>query len=517
MKNTREEDGIGNVTDTQVLEVFDAEIDSIQYFNDPLDVDLTLVKSFGGLNKAVKRAISREVSSTDAEREYYKKNGYGVLKLAPPPYNLEELASYYDTSPINHAAVNAKVSNIVGLGYSFEITKKAADRLQNIEESDARSRANRKIDRLKADMHEWLESLNDEETFQHTLIKGATDYEVFGNCYFEVGRTVSGEIGYFGHIPASTVRVRSNHDGFIQIVGNIITYFRNFGQDNPSPLTNDTRPNEILHISKYSPKSSFYGVPDSVSCGTAIVGDMLASKYNLKFFDNSATPRYIVTLTGARLSKASEDKLFRFLQTSLRGEPHRTLFLPLPSDPSGKEIKLEMHRVDSPSNDSSWEDYRERNKQDILSTHLVPLNRIGGSNEGGVATSLASDRMFKEQVVVPTQAIFEHAINRMMKEQTDIVYFDLNELTLTDELAQSQIHERYLRNKAVRVNEVRAKLGLPADPEGDVFFEPTPKVTAEQNAQAGGTRERDKQRVANNSDSSTTVSGRNAKGEGSKE
>jgi hypothetical protein len=32
------------------------------------------------------------------------------------------LANYYDTSFANHAAIDAKVENVVGLGYRFDIT-----------------------------------------------------------------------------------------------------------------------------------------------------------------------------------------------------------------------------------------------------------------------------------------------------------------------------------------------------------------------------------------------------------
>lgn len=492
------------------------EIELFGAYVDPLE-DMDLVKSVSGLSKAARRAVTQAVNSTNAEDRYYQTNGYGIFKLATPPFNLDELASHFDTSPTHHAAVLAKVSNIVGLGFSFNGSRKAADKIQNIDDEESRTRAERKLDRQKTDMLEWLESLNKTETFQYTLTKAAIDFEVFGNCYFEVGRTVAGDIGYFGHIPASTVRVRMPKDGFIQIVGNQITYFRNYGEYTTSPLTNDSRPNEIIHIKKYSPRSSFYGVPDSASCITAIMGDALAARYNLKFFDNSATPRYIVTLTGARLSKVSEDKLFKFLQTSLRGEPHRTLFIPLPNDPNGTQVKLEMVRVDAQVQDGSWENYRDRNKADILMAHGVPENRVGGGLTGGTATAISSDRMFKEQVVVPSQEVFEQSINRMIQEITQDVYFDLNELALIDEVAQSQIDERYLRNRVVLPNEIRVRNGWPALPEGNQFVDQNSQVQAEQNAQANNSRERDKQRVANNSDSTSTISGRNAKGEGPKE
>jgi PBSX family phage portal protein len=487
-------------------------------FSDPLEQDASVFKEFTGLSQYTRRKINKAAAtSRDAEDRFYASTGYGVFNLAEPPYSFDELATFYDNSPSNHAAIVAKVSNVVGLGYNFDVTQAAVEKIQSLESKDAANKAHRKVERTKIELTNWLDSLNPDETFQQILDKVATDYEVFGNGYFEVGRTVTGQIGYLGHIPAGTVRVRRKRDGFIQIVGQHVTFFKNFGTDTASPITNDPRPNEIIHVKKYSPRSSFYGVPDSVAAGTAIVGDSLAAQYNIKYFDNSATPRYIVTLTGGRLSKAAEDKLFKFLQSSLRGNPHRTLFIPLPNDANGNPIKFEMHRVDDQIMDGSWENYRERNKQDILLAHAVPLSRVGGGNDDGVANSLASDRMFKEQVVVPTQAIFEKAISKIVKEKTDLVIFNLNELTLTDELAKSQIDERYARNQILTINEIREGIGYPAHAEGDKFFEPKPQTSAEQNAQANGTRERDKQRTANNSDSTTTTSGRNPQGAGSKE
>jgi capsid portal protein len=46
-------------------------------------------------------------------------------------------------------------------------------------------------------------------------IKVYTDLQATGNGFLEIGRTVTGEIGYVGHIPATTVRVRRLRDGFV--------------------------------------------------------------------------------------------------------------------------------------------------------------------------------------------------------------------------------------------------------------------------------------------------------------
>jgi hypothetical protein len=50
------------------------------------------------------------------------RNGYGLFDVITPPYNLYELANFYDTSFANHAAIDAKVENVVGLGYRFDVT-----------------------------------------------------------------------------------------------------------------------------------------------------------------------------------------------------------------------------------------------------------------------------------------------------------------------------------------------------------------------------------------------------------
>jgi capsid portal protein len=149
-------------------------------------------------------------------------------------------------------------------------------------------------------MHEWLESLNDDDSFTTTMMKVYTDVQATGNGYLEIGRTTRGEIGYVGHIPATTMRVRRLRDGYVQIIGNKVVYFRNFGAKNPNPVTADPRPNEIIHFKQYSPLNTFYGVPDIiVGNANLLMETSLASQYNIDYFENKAVPRYIMTLKGA--------------------------------------------------------------------------------------------------------------------------------------------------------------------------------------------------------------------------
>ena len=486
-----------------------------KYFNIPTDTQGRVTGTYAQ-NAGVRATGLNGTETKQLNPGEVFRNGYGLFDVITPPYNLYELASFYDTNFANHAAIDAKVSNTVGLGYRFDTAPDVIMKIEASSDEASAMRAKRRIDRLKGDMREWLESLNDEDSFTTIMEKIDTDLEATGNGYMEVGRTVTGEIGYIGHIPSTTMRVRRVRDGFTQIIGGKIVYFRNFGATNPNPITDDPRPNEVIHFKSYSPLNTFYGVPDIVSAFLSLKGDQLAAQYNVDYFENKAVPRYIVVVKGARLSAESEDRLFRFLQTSVRGQNHRTLYIPLPADEDGNKIEFEMKPIENGVQEGSFEKYHQKNRDDILMAHQVPLSKLGGVDTGGLAAALAQDRTFKEQVTRPAQQTLEKIIGKVIKTKTDIVQLKFEEFTLTDEVAQSQILERYVKTQIITPDEAREQLGMPARPDGDGSepFSMTPRQATDARANFSQNRERDAQRAANASDSVATVEGRNPKGEG---
>jgi PBSX family phage portal protein len=505
---------------------------------DPFGKSWDALKEYSGLDQNFKRRTTRNItkyvnpedqayldaananpSGKDAQSKAINpgtvyRNGYGLFDVITPPYNMYELANFYDTNFANHAAIDAKVQNIVGLGYRFDITDRTMLNFEMAEDEGKVERARGRIERGKLSMRDWLESLNDDDSFISTMTKVYTDVEATGNGFLEIGRTVAGEIGYIGHIPATTVRVRRLRDGFVQIIGQKIVYFRNFGARNRNPVTDDPRPNEIIHIKSYSPLNTFYGVPDIISALPSLVGDQLASQYNIDYFNNKAVPRYVITTKGAKLSGDAEDKMFRFLQTGLKGQNHRTLYIPLPGDTDNNKVEFKMEPIESGIQDGSFKEYRKQNRDDILIAHQVPISKLGGSDSAAIASALAQDRTFKEQVSRPAQRDLEKIVNKIIREKTDILELRFNELTLTDEIAQSQILERYVKTQVMTPNEAREKLDLPQREDGDEPFIMSPRQATDARANVAGTRQRDSERANNNSDSPSTISGRNPQGEG---
>jgi len=446
------------------------------------------------------------------------RNGYGLFDVITPPYNLYELANFYDSNFANHAAIDAKVSNTVGLGYRFETAKDVILRMEDMDVESARLKAKKRIERIKGDAMEWLESLNDDDSFITTMEKVDLDLESTGNAYLEIGRSVTGEVGYVGHIPATTMRVRRLRDGFTQIISGKVVYFRNFNATNQNPITDDPRPNEVIHFKSYSPLNTFYGVPDIISAYLSLKGDQLASQYNIDYFENKAVPRYIVVVKGARLDSESEDRLFRFLQTGLKGQNHRTLYVPLPADQEGNKIDFTMIPVEANVQEASFDAYREKNRNDILMAHQVPLSKLGGVDSGGLAAAMSQDRTFKEQVTRPAQRYIEKIVSKIIKTKTDLIDLKFNELTLTDEVAQSQILERFVKSQILLPDEAREKIDMPtrSDGKGGTPLELSARQGIDARANASQNRQRDSERTNNNSDSVATTTGRNAQGEGRK-
>jgi PBSX family phage portal protein len=504
--------------------------------SDPFNKNWEELKEYSGLDQNFRRRIVRQISKAVSPTAAYLdsanavpsgadagskalnpgtvyRNGYGLFDVITPPYNMYELANFYDTCFSNHAAIDAKVENIVGLGYRFDVTDRTSLRLETSEDEAATGRARSRIERAKIELRDWLENLNDDDSFTKIMEKVYTDVEATGNGFIEVGRTLKGDIGYIGHIPATTVRVRRLNDGYLQIIGQAVVYFRNFGANNPNPVTADSRANEIIHLKSYSPLNTYYGIPDIVSAMPSLIGDQLASRYNIDYFENKAVPRYIITLKGAKLSGDAEDKMFRFLQTGLKSQSHRTLYIPLPGDTDQNKVEFKMEPIENGIQEGSFKEYRKQNRDDILIAHQVPISKLGGS-DSGLAAALSQDRTFKEQVARPAQHHLEKVVNKIIKEKTDVLELKFNELTLTDEIAQSQILERLVKTQIMMPNEARQALDLPQRKDGDEPFVMTPRQATDAAANLSGNRARDTERTNNNSDSPSTVAGRNPAGEG---
>ncbi len=130
-----------------------AEADDTFSKSDPFNLSWDALKSLDELDNNFKRRATRKLAKGEATPAYIDsaranssgingaqskeinpgtiyRNGYGLFDVITPPWNVYELANFYDTSFANHAAIDAKVENIVGLGYDFEISPRTMLKLE---------------------------------------------------------------------------------------------------------------------------------------------------------------------------------------------------------------------------------------------------------------------------------------------------------------------------------------------------------------------------------------------------
>jgi len=486
------------------------------------------IKKLRGLAKRHITKINRQIKngykgSGGAESQFISDEqlwGYQYLDCILPPYNVEYLTKLYEISPAHHAAVNAKVESVYGMGWDW-IESPETKRQRDSKNTPA---ALKKIDTAvsvwKKNMSEWLEDVNNLDVFDEVLKKVGIDYETTGNAYIEIGRTTSGKVGYIGHIPAKHVRIRRERDGFVQIVGRDVRFFRNFGDlEMQNPITEDQEPNEIIHLKKYSPTNIYYGVPDIISAKAALGGNEFSSRYNLDYFENKAVPRYVIVVKNGSIKPENVNKLVEFFEGGLRGQHHRSLYVPLvgKSTDNGSEPEIEFKAIETGQQDFSFGDYREANNEEIFMAHRIPATRVGVfSKNVSLSASRDADKVFKESYSRPEQIIFEKKMAKIVKQMTDVVVFKLNELSLVDEDTKSKIIERNVRMGVLVPDEPRREMGLPPRPDGkgDEPWQANAQQAAEATAQAGASRTRDSARSASASNGPSGTGTRNEAGAG---
>jgi PBSX family phage portal protein len=369
------------------------------------------------------------------------KGAYESGEVKEPPYSLTALAELYEINSTHKACVDAKTTNIVGLGYRFVANRPEAD------------------DAERKRLEELLGSCNPEMTFTGLMRAVWADVETVGNGYLEVTRSSAGEIDGFYHVPATTVRVKCDRSGFVQIRDGRKRHFRNLGgPERPDPESAETQ-NEIVHLRKYTPQSSYYGVPDILPAISAIAGDKAAAEYNVSFFEHNAVPRMAVICQGGPMSKDLIQQIRRFMESEIKGQAHKTLILEVPDN--GTELRLEP--LGQPqAEDAGFLDFRRANRDEILMVHRVPPSKITIVENANLANSKDQDKTFREQVVRPEQRRIEFRINQMIREQMGIEdwQFRFQEMDLSEEMQQAEIAKIYTEIGVWTPEEIRAKQGL---------------------------------------------------------
>lgn len=373
-------------------------------------------------------------TGTDATSEAY-------LNPLPPPYNpdlLERVAQINNTLP---QCIAAMVTNCELTGHSFVYTGEKG------EEQNEEALAEKKF------AESFMLRPNGMDSMRAIRRKLRHDFETLGYWYMEVGRTQTGDVSWFDHLPGKFCRlcgldpeevetkrwvlregeytqitVKRRFRRFVQLVGARKVFFKEYGDprkiDPKTGRVNDAlsfadSATEVIHHCIYPIEG--YGLPRWTNNIPAALGSRECELVNLQFFKDNMIPALAVLVSGGYLTQETIDDLqANFGAYKGRDSMNRVLVIEarpdeesvgdVSSTPPVPSLSIQPLGANRQS-DELFTGYDQANQEKIRSSFRLPPIFIGRSQDYTYATAQASVDVTERQVFGPEKQDFDDIVN----------------------------------------------------------------------------------------------------------
>lgn len=321
------------------------------------------------------------------------------------------------------------------------------------------------------------------------LLNAWEDVECVGWGTIEMARGADGKIKYWYPMPAHTVRFGREGVRVVQIRQGKRVWFKRW-------IPNDERvvgahngviypnrkaagrvkiANEVFVLKRPARRSTWYGIPKFVAALGWLTLSVIARDDNILYFDNRREPRWAIVLTNMDDDPGLEEDLQDAFRVDLK-QPHRNIIVPIEGPGN-----IEFHQLtDLSKNDMSFDNLQQRSGDYLLVAHRVPPDRIGAPRAGALGgdTSFASSMIYKDAVVMPSQAVLASRINRFIEFEGPVAKptweWKPNPLDLSEQEEDATIAEGLFQAGIITLNESRRRIGEPEldedDPRGHMFI-----------------------------------------------
>lgn len=420
----------------------------------------------GGADARIVKAASASQQLADDPFNYADGEG-GLVR---PPYDLDQLAGMLEGNTLHARACRQKATDVAGRGFVLRSTADDGDVSEEV----------------KARWGEFLAEVETDErgdeSFKERVEMAAQDFESVGWGVLEVSRRPDGVIDGLWHVPAHTMRAHKDGKRFAQKRGGKLVWFKRYGIDGTvdrrdggwSTATSraEFAGNEVIVVRNYTPRSSYYGLPDHIPALSAIAGWRAQAEFNIRFFDNNAVPSFAVVVEGADLSPELEEKILDHFR-QLKGDPHRTLILPVPgvAGDEALQIKVRFEKLSSDVKDASFRLYKQDNALEICIAHGIPPYRIGWPIVGslGGATAEEMTEIYNDSIVQPRQETWEQRLTRAILGPKGLALTDVvlkaSELDTRNETRDVEKAKALWEMDALVPDEARAFFGMDPLPD----------------------------------------------------
>lgn len=337
---------------------------------------------------------------------------YKADYLLQPLYNPVWLTNLPELNTYHASCCEAVATDVAGLGYTLMPAKDRKGTQTN------KNKLTAFFDSIHPSVTQIInQSVNDRQTVGYGAIE-----------IIKEGRSKTPPDN-LAHIPSYTLRRHSDGIRVLQQIGANKVWFvragtgRDVNKDTGDlapygSLPKDVRGDEVIWIKRYTPRSTFYGLPPIIPAIGAIYGDRARLKYNVAFFDNYGVPAFAVIITGDFQTNDLEedDPNYNFDKTlkgqiqanmqKLMQDPYSTLVLTIPSVGGEGKVNVELKPLATDTKEASFRLFRKDNRDEIIHAHKVPPYRIGINETGslGGSNSEESTKIYKMGVINPIQS-----------------------------------------------------------------------------------------------------------------
>ena len=411
-----------------------------------------------------------------------------------PPFSIDEWTLAPEISTRLGSSIFIRSQNVAGLGWELVPKQKYVRKMaksrkemtpEEVKEIDGLVKL---MEQEKDRVDDFLESPNPKKSLVNILRNVIADRECVGNGYMtvQVALTDSLSTGIKAGYPIRLDKlighkVRITKNGMYAVQQDSRTVYFKDWEDNRvinsdtgrehvgGMLSPEKHALKIIHFKVDGFRDTPYGVPRHLSAGPAIAGSRFAAERNASFFENDATPRIAIIVSGpARLSKESRDDIRQFVERKGKGPDNagRVMILQagkregMLNDKEDVKISIEKLTV-GVSEDGSFLKYQEKGSKDIA--EAFNLHPVFFDNDASRASANTGRSITLEQVFEPDINDIEYVLNNTIMKAFGIKYIwlRLKRPKTLDAEGQAAVLSRLQRSGGITPNDIRDFLNLP--------------------------------------------------------
>lgn len=310
------------------------------------------------------------------------------------------------------------------------------------------------------------------------------DMETTGNAYLEIIRNNKGEIVFVRHMDAMLMRMMKLEDAiavnkkitrggseinvnvlerqrkYVQKIGDTkVRFYKAYGierdlnavtgkwagevasgavgNQEPAPITQSEKANELLHFSVVRDVTTPYGVPRWINNLPSVLGSRKAEEFNLEFFDHGGLPPAMILIQGGQLSNEARTQLTNYMAGKAAMKQRgiiAEIFAASGDLGSAGNVKVSVERFgDERQKDSMFQTYDDRCAEHVRIAFRLPPMFLGLSEAYNFATAYTAYMIAEAQVFAPEREEFDEIINlTIMKELSDEYLYRSKTLNVVD-------------------------------------------------------------------------------------